>query len=281
MKRLLICSIIRDCLPYLDRWFNQLLELQSICANEYDLYLSVYENDSEDGTDSWLSELPKRASSFKGKGAICCENLGTLHYRSVARLDRLRNLAAARQRCLDLAGYKWGLAGFDKVAYIEPDVTYDPKWCSELILANHPRAAGVGEPDIYSGWSLRSEANPKESLLLYDTCATRQTEKDLCWNFANEHKWREESLVRTGLKDVHANSLHRVWSTFNGFCVYRMEPFLYGAKWGCINQRLDTGWADLGDGWLEADTTCICERFREMGYNGVYLNTNCLIRHLT
>ncbi len=152
-------------------------------------------------------------------------------------------------------------------------------------MANHPRAAGI-EPDIYSGWSLRSESNPKESVFLYDTCATRATKNDVTWDIGeNGGKWRGESLVRTDLGGVNANCLHRVWSTFNGFCVYRAKPFADGIKWGYVNKRLNTGQmriedGDMDSGFLEADTAHVCESFHAAGYGQVLLNTNCLIRHL-
>lgn len=290
-RRILICSIIRNSLPHLSTWFNQILHLQSLCSNEWDMYLSVVENDSEDGTAEWLHhELPLwvHGSPFKGKGIVTSEKLGTRQFTSVWSAERMQNLSSARQKCLNQAQSKWGLDVFDKIAYIEPDVTYNPEWCSELVLAIHPRAAGIGEPDIYSGWSLRSHDNPKESVFLYDTCATRQTDKDLCWNFARDGDgtWRGESLVKTGLAGIHANCLHSVWSTFNCFCVYNARPFIDGmVKWGYVNRRInpseiyiDDG--DYGSGWLDADTSVMCEDFRAKGYDKIFLNTNCLIRHV-
>lgn len=286
MKRLLVCSILRNSRPHLDRWFGQLLRLQSLCADEWEMCLSVYENDSIDGTAECLVSLSKNAHAFMGKVIVGSEKLGTPHYSSIWHPDRMRNLAMARQKCLDQANAKWGLDSFQKVAYIEPDVAYDPIWCFELILARHLTVASIGDPDIYSGWSLRSEIHPKESVYLYDTCATRQTDRDTCWDFFKQQTWKDESLIKTHLNHFNSNCLHKVWSTFNCFCVYKMEPFLRGARWGWVNTRLNTGQqyindGDNGSGWCEADTVCICERFRAMGYNGIYLNTNCLIRHLT
>ncbi len=212
------------------------------------------------------------------------ENIGTAQYGSVWNVDRLRNLANARQKCLELTY----LFKFDKIAYIEPDVSYDPNWCKELILARHPISTGLGEPDVYSGWSLRSDAHPKESQFLYDTCATRATEDDLTWDITeNFGKWRGESLIKTDLGGVDSNCLHKVWSTFNCFCVYNAKPFIDGLKWDYINRRLDTGqqYIDAGPGalslggFLDADTSVMCELFREGGYDKIFLNTNCLVRH--
>jgi hypothetical protein len=207
------------------------------------------------------------------------ENLGTKQYASIWSLDRLRNLAAYRQKAINQVGH----LDFDKIAFIEPDVSYDPKWCSELINAKHPEQVGI-VPDIYSGWSLRSERHPKESVFLYDTCATRQTKYDLCWEFGKENLWRGKSLIKTHISDIDSNCLHQVWSTFNCFCVYNIKPFKEGLKWSYINKRLSNGQefindGDYGSGWLDADTVVICEDFRERGHSNILINTNCIVRH--
>ena len=180
--------------------------------------VSVAENDSTDGTAEWLRE---RKENWEGAPCpflkaeafhLSTEKLGTAQYGSIWSVDRLCNLAAARQKCLDQVG---DLSRCDKVAYIEPDVTYDPRWCAELILARHPLAAGLGEPDIYSGWSLRSESNPKESVFLYDVCATRATCYDTCWDISEaKGTWRAKTVIPTDLGGVDAMCLHAVWSTF-------------------------------------------------------------------
>jgi hypothetical protein len=282
-QRLLVCTIARNVRQHLDTWFNQLVMLGVACSDEWEMWLSVVENDSVDGTDIWLQGLSPYTSPLASRTVIATEVLGTASYPSIWNLDRLRNLAAARQRCLDQADMRWGIDTFDKIAYIEPDVTYDADWCSELILACHPRAAGV-KPDVYSGWSLRSVKNPKESVFLYDSCATRQTATDTCWDFAAEHDWRPVSLIQTNLGGVNANCLHHIWSTFNCLCVYNARPFVEGAQWGYINRRLNTGQQRVedevnGGGTIDADTAVMCEQFRARGYNKIFLNTNCLVRH--
>lgn len=291
MKRVLICTIARNARSHLDRWYNGLADLsQRLLEQGWVVELSVAENDSADATAEWLRE---RKENWEGAPCpvlkaeafhLSTKTLGTTQYGSVWSLDRLRNLANARQQCLDQAG---GLDRFDKVAYVEVDVTYDPSWCVELILARHPHAAGLGEPDIYSGWSLRTEANPKESIYLYDVCATRARPEDTEWGIDEwGGTWRGKTVIPTDLGGADSMCLHRVWSTFNCFCVYNAKPFIEGAKWGYVNPRLDTGQGQVSEtlessllGTLDADTAVMCERFRERGYNGVYLNTNCLIRH--
>ncbi len=282
MKRLLIATIMRNARPHVETWLTQLTQLWEILVNAgYEVECSVAENDSVDGTDQWLrSDALRSMPPFKWH--ISTDKLGTQQYGSVWSLDRLRNLARARQQCLIQAG---DLSRFSKVAYLEVDVTYSPEWCAELILARHPLAAGLGEPDIYSGWSLRSEHNPKESVFLYDTCATRATCYDTSWDISEANgTWRGKTVIPTDLGGPDAMCLHAVWSTFNCFCVYNARPFIEGAKWDWVNHRLNTGQGRvLGredhEGFLEADTAALCETFRAHGYDNVLLNTNCLIRH--
>lgn len=284
MKRLLICTILRNQRHNVDRWLSQIVNLATRLKEEWEVELVAYENESQDGTAEWLRNTAAIPSTLGISFPImvATEILGTRQYGSVWDLQRLKQLANARQRCLDQVG---SLDRFSKIAFIEPDVTYDPWWAKELVLARHPHAAGLGEPDIYSGWSLRTEANPKESVFLYDCCATRATKDDITWDFTERGgKWRGESLVRTDLGGHDVNCLHSVWSTFNCFCVYNARPFVEGAKWGWVNTRLNTGqeWiedGDYGSGWLEADTSQMCETFRARGYDKVYLNTNVLVRH--
>jgi hypothetical protein len=280
MKKVLICTIVRDSSKYLNNWINQIAKLSLEIKDHYIAYLSVYENDSSDGSDVFLKKINGNlAGNFS---IITNEKIGTNKYGSIWNEDRLKNLANARQKCLDQANEKWGLATFDKIAYIDPDVSYDSAWCKELIIGRHPNQAGLGDLDIYSGYSIRSESHPKESIFLYDTCVTRKNENDATWNFSeNDNIWRLKSLVKTHFDNFDNNCLHSIWSTFNCFCVYNAKPFANGLRWNYINKRLNTGQKQMGDGWLDADTAVICEDFRANGYNKIYLNTNCLIRHLS
>ncbi len=291
MKRVLIATIMRNAFPHLERYAAQLEDLREQLRGQYEIDVSIFENDSTDGTAEWLqaqdnaTRLWDHMLGIQRTSVITTKKLGTQQYGSVWSLDRLKNLAQARQECLTQVGDK--LRSYDKIAYVEVDCSWDPKWASVLILARHLRAAGLGEPDIYSGWSLRSEANPKESTYLYDTCATRATCYDTSWDITEANgTWRGKTVIPTDLGGHDAMCLHPVWSTFSCFCVYNAEPFKRGVKWGYVNSRLDTGQAKISEtldspvlGTLDADTSVICESFRANGFNKVFLNTNCLIRH--
>lgn len=172
-KKILVCTIMRNQEDNILTWRNQLERLIQNCP-EYDFTISVYENDSTDLTKEYLDSIRESFIILNIDFIIKCENIGTQKYGSVWSLDRIKNLANARQRCIDQVGH----LNFDKIAFIEPDIEYDPNWCKELILAKHPEQASI-VPHIYSAWSLRSSFHPKESSYLYDTCATRQTDKDV------------------------------------------------------------------------------------------------------
>ena len=279
MKNILICTIIRNGEQLMDNWIKQIAKLSLLLNKEYIFYLSVYENDSTDKTPEILNNISNGLGN-KDYCIITSEILKTKKYESVWSVERMQNLVNARQKCIDQAADKWGLKIFDKIAYIEIDVIFDPNWCAELILAEHPRLAGIEKPDIYSGWSLRTSMHPKESIFLYDTCTTRQARTHNCWNFEKEKNWRKKSLIKTHVNHYDSNCLHSVWSTFNCFCVYNSEPFIKGVRWDYLNKRLDTGQEKLENGWLDADTSVICENFRMLKYNKIFINTNCLIRHV-
>lgn len=272
MRNILICTIVRNQYSNLFTWSNQLVKLEEICKQKNcNFTISVYENDSTDNTPFALDLL----KGFFESMVVKSENIGTKQYGSVWDIDRIKNLSNARNQCLNNVD----LDKFDKIVYIEPDVTYNPSWCAELILANHPAQAGIN-PDIYSAWSLRSENHPKESMYLYDTCATRQYENDIFWNLDKEKEWINNSLIQTNLGGVDSNCLHKVYSTFNCFCVYNAEPFKKGLRWGYINDRIDASGIKVGNGFLDADTSIICEDFRKMGYGKILINRNCIVRHL-
>jgi len=71
-----------------------------------------------------------------------------------------------------------------------------------------------------------------------------------------------------------------VYSTFNCFCVYNSKPFIDGLRWGFLNKRLNASDIKLDSGYLDADTSIMCEQFRALGYNNIFINRNCLVRHL-
>lgn len=279
-KSILICSILRNQVANYDIWLRQLSNLYLQVKSEYDVYFSFFENDSVDQTPLCLANQNYFDYFRLDNNRIIATShkFGTKQYGSIWDVDRLKNLAFYRNSCVKQGLERWKDVKFDKIAFIEPDVTYDPNWCKELILARHPAQAGI-EPHIYSGWSLRSMDNPKTSMLKFDTCADRMYQSDICWNFENEHQWTNKSLIRTNLGGNDGDCLHSIYTTFSCFCVYAAQPFYEGVEFGFINKFNNPSNIGLQGGWLEADTVNICLKFREKRYNNILTNKNCLIRH--
>jgi len=277
MKKVLLCSIIRNQQDNLNLWFDQIKKITEEISFEYECYLSIFENDSVDNTKEMLSSFD---FSFLKDFLIQKTTLKTEQYGSIWSIKRIQNLAFYRQSCIDNGFNKFSNVTFDKIAFIEPDTKYNPKWSKELILAKHPESVGI-KPDVYSGWSLRSNKNPKESMYLYDTCASRQLKSDIYWNFHREDEWKNQSLIKTFFSHEDSYCLHSIYSTFNCFCVYNAEPFYKGIKWGYTNDRLNPSNIKVNDNeYLECDTVNIVETFRKNNYDKIFLNRNCIIRHL-
>lgn len=95
-KKILVSTIVRDRNRFLPRWAAQLSKLCSL-KSDYTFYLSVYENDSKDGSQETLNSL-----SFEGfkDVSIISETLGTRSFGSVRNDLRVKLLAEARNKSL-------------------------------------------------------------------------------------------------------------------------------------------------------------------------------------
>ena len=116
--------------------------------------VSVYENDSIDGSDAWLHDIVEFEDSSV-PFHLSTERLRTAYFGSIVSGERVENLAFARNQCF----LPVNLDTFDKIIFIEPDVVYNIEEMTELLLADH---------DICSGYTL-CQRNGQ----FYDTWATR------------------------------------------------------------------------------------------------------------
>ena len=82
--------------------------------------VSVYENDSIDGSDAWLQDIVEFDDSSV-PFHLSTERLRTAYFGSVISGERVENLAFARNQCF----LPVNLDTFDKVVFIEPDVVYN------------------------------------------------------------------------------------------------------------------------------------------------------------
>ena len=155
-EKILIYSIIRNRAENIQRYHVQLKKIVKALP-EYDFYLSIYENDSDDNTKIEL--FNKDWSFFKGV-AIVSENIDTEYYGSVKDAQRVENLAKARNKAIELGGF---LNNMDYVLMVEGDVIYTTDDVKRLLDFKNT------EPkfDIVSSISLRKNKTH------YDWWATR------------------------------------------------------------------------------------------------------------
>lgn len=197
--KILICTISRNNAKRLKNWNRQLNTLLDNLLENNSVELSIYENDSTDGTDRILKKFAL-ALSQRCKTTFTSTKLGTEHLIGKEGA-RVKNIAAARNNCLEQAS---DLNEFDKIIFIETDVIYNP--FDVMILLQTPG-------DIVSGYTTNAMGG------FYDAWATRKTSEETWWNHGIPH---EETPV---------------WSTFNGVCVYNSKPFYEGARFAGINPR--------------------------------------------
>jgi hypothetical protein len=238
-KEILICSIFRNRAKFVERWYKQISAIAEYYQEEYDFSVSAYENDSIDDTKQKV--VSYEYEKFK-KFYFTSETKNTIYYPSIANEDRVKNLAAARNRCLEAD--LLNLNKFDRIIFIEPDFKYTLDDAIKIISAEQIYNKKI---DIISGISLTDNR-------FYDSWATRKTSLD----------------VNTGNNQPYSGGLLPYWSTFNGFCNYNAEPFLKGIRFGWFNKRLNS---------YDCDTVVICESFRENNYNEIYLVTDAIFHH--
>ena len=166
---------------------------------EHDVEISIYENDSTDGTKKLLKRYTELLSK-RCKTTFTSTDLGT-EYLSGKKGARVRNIANARNACIEQAS---STECFDRIIFIETDVLYRPEDAASII--QH-------EGDIVSGYTTNAMGQ------FYDAWATRKTSEETWWNHG----------IPTQKTDV--------WSTFNGICSYASQPFQEGARFAGINPR--------------------------------------------
>jgi len=232
-EKVMIYSIIRNNEKTIDRYYDQIKTLSQSLTG-YDFYLSIYENDSTDGTKK---KLFSKDWSFLSGVSIITENLNTEYFGSVKDAQRVENLAKARNKAVFAAGF---IDICDYVLMVEGDNGWGPDDVYKLLKFKEK------EPgfDVVSGISLRSNGTH------YDAWATRTT-----------------PIFKPGVAEVPKNfkslDYGKFYSTSNGLCLYRTEPFRKGAKHGWINEA--TGEADC-------EMVVLCQEFHKLGFGNVFVN---------
>lgn len=235
-EHILICTIFRNREKHIARWNEQISQLLDNNKN-IKFSLSIYENDSTDNTKVLLKLFERSMFQFYFE---TYENLNTLYYGSVKSEERVKNLANARNKCIEQAIQK--IDNFTKILFIEPDFKYSTETANKILNAEKKNNLSL---DIISGVSYMHGE-------FYDKWATRKDENEF-WG------------VPINLEDIQP-----YWATFNGFCLYNAKPFYEGVRFGWINNRIKT---------FDCDTAVICENFREKGYNRIFLDSSAIFQH--
>jgi hypothetical protein len=204
MSTILVSTICRNETRYLDRYHAQ---LRALCAAQpqHTFLLSIYENDSTDGSAAKLAALDW---SFLPAYHITTARMQTPPFIGGKHPLRVQLLAAARNRSIYHCGF---LHLADRVLVVEPDVAYPTETAAAII------EQGMAW-DVFSGKSVHPDGTGR----IYDSWGTRKT--DRCTD------WADGDQVETG-------GLEGVWSTYHCFCTYAAEAFKQGARFHGVNPR--------------------------------------------
>ena len=239
-EKVLIYSIIRDNAGSIERYHRQLKSIVE-SYTDYEFYLSIYENDSVDGTQEKL--LSKDWSFFKDV-SIINETIKTQAFGSVKDATRVENLAKARNRAIFDCGF---LQDMDYVLMVEGDNQFTKESVKKLLDFK----TFVPDFDVVSAVSLRKDGRH------YDWWATRKTAK--------------YNPKGSDLDPYYAQkSYGEYYSTSNGLCLYRAKMFQDGIKHGWINNVTNE---------FDCEMVVVCQNFRDAGYNNIYIKYDSFSNH--
>jgi hypothetical protein len=178
--------------------------------------------------------------SIFDKKYVKCENINTQYYGSVIDSQRVINFANARNQTLERVDRNY----YDWLLIIEPDIIYNTNFAEEIITRKNLNF----NPDIYSGVLMMNN-------IPYDLWGMRRTSNEEWGGLYPDHK---------------QNPVCEFWSTANGFCLYNMKPFKEGLNFSAFNKRLNK---------YDCDTAVLCEDFRSLGYNKIFINQSLSAIH--
>tara|TARA_R100000152_G_C6777589_1_gene207552 strand:- start:2249 stop:3004 length:756 start_codon:yes stop_codon:yes gene_type:complete len=199
---ILYCSLIRNKADFLDDWHSRIVSIKAI-KPDWNFNISLYENDSEDGSKEKLENLDwSFAQTFK----LSSEKNDKEYFIGLER-KRIERLSAYRNLCI----YQFGdLDSVDRVVMNDVDCSFDPAHAVEILEKSL-------DWDVFS-FASRDTGTGDE---FYDRWATRRRATDTWWD--------DKPYDTTG--DNH------VWTTGNGFVCYNPEGFKRGATFGYVNKR--------------------------------------------
>jgi glycosyltransferase involved in cell wall biosynthesis len=238
-EKILLYSIIRNENKYMNSYHNKLMQIVKSFP-QFEFYLSIYENDSNDGTKQKLAN--KDWSFFSGV-SIISEDIATEYFGSVKAEARVKNLAIARNTAVEAGGF---LDFVDYVMMVEADVEFDMDTVSKILSFKNV----VPDFDIVSGFTIRNRR-------LYDQWATRK------------QPLYDENVYPID-KDYRMKSYDRYYSTSNGICLYRAQPFREGIRHHWINSVSNE---------FDCEMVVVCQMFHQRGYSNIYIIHDAEIYH--
>lgn len=239
-KKVLIYSIIRNNAKKITQYNNQLKHVVKALP-QFDFYLSIYENDSDDGTKE---RLMSHDWSFVKGVSIVSENIGTRLFGSTKDEERVHNLAIARNKGIEGGGF---IDIVDYVLMVEGDNVYTPESVVNLFKFEEE----VPDFDIVSAVSLRSNNTH------YDWWATRTS---AVFNEKNSELEIDYKRKKYG----------KYYSTSNGLCLYRAKPFQEGVRHHWINTVTKEA---------DCEMVVLCQNFQAAGYGNIYINYSSFSKH--
>lgn len=232
MNTILIYSIIRNREYHIDTYYKQIKQIVNSFP-QYNFLLSIYENDSTDGTKE---KIKSKDWSFI-EHSIITEDINTEYFTSVSgSKDRVSILADARNKAIEAKDF---LQRSNYVLHIEGDMIFDIKAIKTLF--NFSRI----NPnfDIVSGMSVGHDSKRH-----YDTWGTRKQSTDTSYKITRQ--------------DYKLGKYGEFYATSNGIALYKSEPFKLGARHGWFNKTL---------GHHDCEMVVVCDEFRRLGFNNIYI----------
>ena len=238
-EKVLVCSIIRNEYIHIDKYHKRLQEMVKTFP-QFEFYLSLYENDSNDGTKQKL--LSKDWTMFSGI-SILSENINTKDYGPVKDADRVKNLAIARNKVIHGGNF---IDMCDYVLMIDSDINFDMEAARKILEFKNI------EPnfDIVSAASIRKKR-------LYDQWATRNDA-------------RYDPHMKDLYEEYRKEPYRKYYSTSNGFCLYRAEPFKKGVKYDYVNTVTQEA---------DCEMVVVCQKFHNLGHKNIYIIHDAEVFH--
>lgn len=248
--KILICSILRDNEPNMERFFGQINSFVDRLGTQHEFSISLYENDSVDATPQILRNAD--LSRFS-RSSVVCARKNRPKFGSVVDEERIQNLAIARNNAMTAENMHMDV---DYIMFIDSDVIYDADYVPTLL---DWKTVGLTDPDIYSG-VIVTERKPHEQHILpayqvgdrvyrvYDTWCMRRDA------FEEWGTWKPDALKQP---------VSRFYATYNGVCLFKAKPIKDGLRFHHHNKRL---------GKFDLEIAVLAEKFHEAGYHDIYIN---------